>query len=60
MKVKNNIDQITSDMASYVCDELCKYPCEIKDVEKLEDICCECKMAKFIADIINTHNKKRG
>lgn len=52
------MDKITTEMAEHLCDNLCKYPCQVSDQEKLEDICMECKMADFICKILNTYNTK--
>lgn len=52
------MEQITTELAEHICDNLCKYPCQISDQEKLEDVCMKCKMADFICKILNTHNAK--
>lgn len=58
------LDDLTTDMAEHICDNLCKYP-EVYngnhaglpecDGVPLEDICTECKMGKYICDILNHH-----
>lgn len=49
-----NIDQITTEMAEHICDELCRYSNskELSELE-LEEICCECKLGQYICDILN-------
>ena len=51
------METITTEMAEYICDNLCKHPCNIKDVEKLEDVCAECKMCDFVCNICNEYNR---
>ena len=48
-----DLNIITTEMMEHICDNLCWYPEEIKDPEELECICAECKMGKFVCDIIN-------
>ena len=36
--------QKSEELTGKFCDNYCKYPCEIKDVEKLEKICSDCPM----------------
>ena len=31
-----------------LCDNYCKFPCEIKDVEHLERICAECPLNEIV------------
>ena len=31
-----------------ICDDYCKFPCVIKDVECLEKICAECPMNEIV------------
>lgn len=47
------MDRLTTEMAEYICDNLCKYPVECQDEEGLEEICCKCRMEQFICDILN-------
>lgn len=48
-----DLNIITTEMMEHICDNLCWYLEEIKDPEELERICAECKMGKFVCDIIN-------
>lgn len=51
------MDKITTEMAEHICDNICRFPLEKNDTE-LEEICSECKIGKFICDILNEHNRK--
>jgi len=50
------MDKITTEMAEHICDHICG---NLDDVptEQVEDICSECKMGKFICDILNEYNR---
>lgn len=48
------MEKITTEFAEYICDKLCKYPC-VCDQEELDEHCAECKMGKFICDILNEY-----
>lgn len=50
------MDGITTEMMEHICDNLCKYPDQLNG-EKLEDKCAECKMGRFVCDILNQYNK---
>lgn len=50
------MDGITTEMMEHICDDLCKYPDQLNG-EKLEDKCAECKMGRFVCDILNQYNK---
>lgn len=50
------MDGITTEMMEHICDNLCKYPNQLSG-EQLEDKCAECKMGRFVCDILNHHNK---
>lgn len=60
MEEKNmDMDKLTTtEMMEHICDHLCKHPCNAKDQEELEDICAECKMGKYVCDILNTYNRQ--
>ena len=47
---------ITTEMMEHICDNLCKYPDQLSEME-LEDKCAECKMGRFMRDILNQYNK---
>ncbi len=49
-----NIDQITTEMAEHICDELCRHPKELTK-DELIDICAECKLGQFICDILKVN-----
>lgn len=55
--VDTDMDKLTTEMMEHICDNLCKHPCNAKDQEELDDICAECKMGKFVCDILNTYNR---
>lgn len=50
------MDGITTEMMEHICDSLCKYPDQLNRIE-LEDKCAECKMGRFVCDILNQYNK---
>ena len=50
------MDGITTAMMEHICDDLCKYPDQLSG-EALEDNCAECKMGRFVCDILNQYNK---
>jgi hypothetical protein len=47
-KEPTEIDRLTDEMMGYVCDNLCRHPRQARDQEKLEDICAECNLGKFV------------
>lgn len=49
------MDGITTEMMEHICDNLCKYP-ERLSGEELEDKCAECKMGRFVCDILKLYN----
>lgn len=50
------MDGITAEMMEHICDNLCRYPDQLSAME-LEDECAECKMSRFVCDILNQYNK---
>lgn len=51
------MDGITTEMMEHICDNLCKYPDQLSE-EELEDKCTtDCKMGRFVCDILNQYNK---
>lgn len=50
------MDGITTEMMEHICDDLCKHPDHLSG-EALEDKCAECKMGRFVCDILNQYNK---
>lgn len=60
--LKNNdqrerrMDDITTELAAFVCDRLCKY-LEILSEEELEEKCSACEMGNHICHILNEYNK---
>ena len=54
---QTKMDQITTEMAEYFCDKLCRHSCRTDITqEELEDICCGCEMGRFVCDILNTYD----
>lgn len=51
----DRIESITTEMAEYVCDELCRHPRESETYP--EEECAECKLGQFICDILNECEK---
>ena len=53
-----DIDKITTEVMEHICDNLCMHPIRVGQTqEELEDICTECRMGKFVCDILNTYNR---
>ena len=50
------MDGITTEMMEHICDNLCRHPDQLSAME-LEDECAECKMSRFVCDILNQYNK---
>lgn len=50
------MDGITTEMMEHICDDLCRHPDQLSAME-LEDKCAECKMGRFMCDILNQYNK---
>lgn len=50
------MDGIATEMMEHICDNLCRYPDQLSEME-LEDKCAECKMGRFVCDILNQYNK---
>lgn len=50
------MDGITTEMMEHICDNLCRHPDQLSAME-LEDKCAECKMGRFVCDILNQYNK---
>ena len=53
-----DMDKITTEMMEHICDNLCMHPIRVGQTQdELDDICAECKMGKFVFDILNTYNR---
>lgn len=50
------MDGITTEMMEHICDDLCRHPDQLNRIE-LDDKCAECKMERFVCDILNQYNK---
>ena len=56
---QTDMDKLTTEMMEHICDNLCKHPIRVGQIqEELDDICAECKMGKFVCDILNTYNHR--
>lgn len=55
-KYETKMDKITTEFVEHICDNLCRYP-HMADGKSLEIICSECKIGKFICDILNEYNR---
>lgn len=49
--------QKLEELTGKFCDNYCKYPCEIKDVEEFEKICSDCPMNEMF-DLFPTPRKQ--
>lgn len=54
-----DLDKTITDMMKYICDNLCKYPEMESEEQVLVDICGDCRMGKFVRDILKQQNKRR-
>lgn len=54
---QTKMDQITTEMAEFICDDICKHREEGLSQDELDEICCDCKMGQFICEILNTYNE---
>lgn len=53
-----DMDKLTTEMMEHICDNLCKHPIRVGQTQdELDDICAECKMGKFVCDILNAYNR---
>ena len=53
-----DMDKLTTEMMEHICDNLCMHPIRVGQTQdELDDICAECKMGKFVCDILNTYNR---
>lgn len=53
-----SMEQITDEMAEWICDKVCKYPATVSDQGELDAICGNCPMGKFVCDILNLYEGK--
>ena len=51
------MDKTVTEMMEYICDELCRFPRELDEVE-LDEKCDECRMGEFCCNILNKYNKQ--
>lgn len=54
---QTEMDKITTELAEFFCDNLCKYPMIVHDQELLDNCCAECPMGKYICDILNAYSR---
>lgn len=57
--MEGKMDQITTEMMEYICDNLCAYP-DTASGDKLEEICAECKMGNYLTAIFVEQEKYSG
>lgn len=55
-KYETKMNKVTTEFAEHICDNLCRYP-HMSDGKSLEIICSDCKIGKFICDILNEYIK---
>ena len=53
------MNSLTEEMQEYICD-LCQYPCQIKDVGMLEEVCAECQVEEYVQNIRSLYDEKGG
>lgn len=49
-----DLDKITTEMMEHICDNLCRFPKDCNDQEETDSLCAECKMGRFVCDILNS------
>ena len=54
---KTEMDRSTTRLAEFMCDELCVHAMSGLSEDALEEKCCDCKMGKFVCDILNEYNR---
>ena len=47
----SELEEKLTEMAEYVCDQLCRFPRE-KDQEELDEICAKCKANDYLKEFI--------
>ena len=53
-----DMDKLTTEMMEHICDNICMHPIRVGQTQdELDDICAECRMGKFVCDILNTYNR---
>ena len=53
-----DMDKLTTEMMEHICDNICMHPIRVGQTQdELDDICAECKMGKFVCNILNTYNR---
>lgn len=57
--MEDKMDQITTEMMEYICDNLCAY-LDYTSGEKMEEICAECKMGNYLTAIFAEQEKYSG
>ena len=56
--VDTDMDKLTTEMMEHICDNICMHPIRVGQTQdELDDICAECKMGKFVCDILNAYNR---
>lgn len=52
------MDKVTTEMMEHLCDNLCRHPHDPElTQEELDDICTECKMGRYVCDMLNEYNR---
>ncbi|MDD3140738.1 MAG: hypothetical protein PHX08_17455 [Lachnospiraceae bacterium] len=52
MKIEEKLNEMSTEMAEHICDNICKHPGNVSE-DELENICCECKLGQYICNILN-------
>ena len=53
----NDMEDLTNNLANYVCDLCCMKLDHVRSSKEAEMICRKCKLSKFLVDICNEYNK---
>lgn len=55
------MNDVITEMANYICDQICQKPKEITDREKLEDYCNgECEFPTYLCRLVNQQEKYKS
>lgn len=54
-----NLQYELEDVATHVCDKLCRYPWEITEQEELDEICEVCPFSVFVRHICSRDEENR-
>lgn len=48
-----NVDVLTTEMMEHICDNLCRYRCDVTDETELDEICYKCRMNEYVSRMLD-------